>query len=185
VKRLLAIALLVSACGSTVQPATPATVVAPSAAAAVNPATPTPTAAPNPSPTVTPAPTPTTKDLAAAYLKAATIANKADDNALAAYTKSPKTLTYAKRYDAAVAKSSLVFIRTIQAIPWTPEFMPIARRLISCDNQTYVYAVIASKDKDSLSESTDWNKANAQSAKCSAIANELRLGLGLPPVPIK
>ena len=178
--------LLVSACGST--KASPTSMASPSAAMTSS-ALPSPslgpTATPSAEPSPTPVPTPTTKELASEYLRAATTANNASDAAAAIYTKSSQTFTDVKRYDLAWAKVELAFIRAVQAIRWTPPFKPIAQRLISCDNQSYVYSLIASKAKDSLTEVANYNKADAQSAKCSAIANELRLSLGLPPVPIK
>lgn len=178
-KRLLVIAVLVLVGCTPAAPALPSLAVA-----ATSTPTPMPTPTPTATPTATPIPPPTKEELAAAYLKAATTYNTAADKAWKTFRKSPRTLTYVKRLDAAYAKAELAFIRAVQAIPWTADFKPIAGRLITCSNQEYVYDKSASKATTTSDVIRYENKATAQSEKCAGIANELRLALGLPPVPI-
>lgn len=178
------------ACGGQATDAAPSSApatAASTASAAPSAATPAPavSSAPTAVPSPTPAPTPTVKQLAAAFLKAATAVNKANDKAWAAYTKSQQTLAYAKRLASAYSKAQLTFIRAVNAIPWYGDYKAIARRLVTYSNEEYVYM----RDAATATSWLEWNGAMADldrvSGKRAGVSNELRLALGLPPVPIK
>ena len=136
-------------------------------------------------PTPTPEATPTVTELATAYLKAASAANKATDAASATWEKSKQTLTDAKRLAKAWSKAQLTFIRAVQKIPWYGDFKPIARRLLTYANQEYVLlrdAMYATAWLDFYGTMADLEKVSDKRAGAS---NELRIALGLPPAPIK
>jgi len=141
--------------------------------------------APVASPVLTPVPTPTVKELAAAYLKAATAANKARDKAWATYEKSPQTLTHAKRLARAYAAAELKFIRAMQKIAWYGDYKALARRVMTPENQMYV----ACRSATIATTWSEWNDymtdRDTAGTKMTGAANELRIALGLPPVPIK
>lgn len=149
------------------------------------PTPPTPLAAATPTPSATPAPTPTVKQLAAAYLKAATAMNTARDKAWATWHKSAQTLTHAKRLARADAAAELAFIRAVQTIPWYGDYKTLARRVLTPHNQAYVYYRSAMTSKTRLEWNDNMAEADNASVKASAAANELRIALGLPPVPMK
>ena len=178
---LLAIALLVSACGGTVERSAPAPAATPSAAAAVNLATagPTPTEVPTPSPT--PDPEAVRKTAAAAYLAAAESANKAYKALLSKY-KTFDTLTRARAYYKAVAKIDGEFIAKVKKI------------LVPADTAADLHALIA---KDAASQALEIEGSGAQSwtevdsviaalekadRASTAAANLIRSDLGLPPI---
>lgn len=149
------------------------------------PTPPTPPAAATPTPSVTPAPTPTVKQLATAYLEAATAMNKAKDTAGATWDKSAQTLTHAKRLARAHAAAELAFVRAVQTIPWYGDYKTLARRVLTPHNLAYVYYHSATTSKTWLEWNDHMAEADKARVKASAAANELRIALGLPPVPIE
>ncbi len=177
----VAFSAVLGGCGSSTT--SPAALVAPSASPSG-----TPVVVPSPTPTIaaspTPAPTLSPKELGTLCLKAATTYNKAVDEAGAAWRKSNQGLTADKREYAAFAKAELAFIRTVQAIPFTPKFTAIVARLVHDNNALYVYEQSASKAR-TLTEFVLWaNRVERQASVAATDSNELRLALGLPPVPI-
>jgi len=180
---LVLLAGLLVACGD--QQATSAQSGAPAATGGLS--TPvagaTPVAGTTQAPTT--APTPTVKQLAAAYLKAATASNKALDKAWATFEKSKQTLTDAKRLVKAYAAADLAFIRAVQKINFYGDLKPIARRLLTYTNQAWVAARSGMYAKSWAEWNSYWDDRGAVALKVSAAANELRVALGLPPVPIK
>jgi hypothetical protein len=174
---LVLVAGLLVACGG--QQATSAL---PGAPAATGDA---PVAGATPGPSANPAPTPTVKQLAAAYLKAVTAYNKATAKAWAAREKLPQTLTYSKRLAKALATAHLVFIRAVEKIPWYGDYKALARRVLTCHNQEYVADRSAMTAKTWADLNYDGERADKAAEKGQAASNELRIALGLPPVPIK
>jgi len=158
---------------ATATPGSPAQLAAPTS---------TPSAAPTPS--ATPAPTPTVAQLAAAYLRAATVVNKANGAAFATWDRSTKTLTDAKGLAKAYAAADLGFIRAVQAIPWYGDYKALARRVLTLDNQRYVSVGSAMETTTWDAYSVSWNEADTTNLQASAASNELRLALGLPPVSL-
>lgn len=138
-------------------------------------------AAPTASPT--PAPTPTVSQLAAAYLKAATAVNKANAAASSTWDTSARTLTDATRLAKACAAAELVFIRAVQTIPWYGDYKSLARRVLTPDNQRYISCRSAMVSKTWADYNLNWNEADSANTQGSAASNELRIALGLPPVP--
>ena len=181
VRWLLAIAILVSACGGTVERSTPAPAATSSAAAAVNLATagPTPTEVPSPSPT--PDPEAVRKTAAAAYLVAAESANKAY-KALDSKYKTFGTLTRARAYYKAAATIEGDFIAKVKKI------------IVPADTAADLHALIA---KSAATQALDIEGSGAQSwsdvdsviaalekaaRATTAAANLIRSDLGLPPI---
>ena len=148
-------------------------------------ATPTPAAIPTLEPSPTPAPTPTVKELAAAYLAAATAINAASDKAWATYQKSGQTLADGKLYMRSGAAADLIFIRTVQKIPWYGDFKTLSRKVLTYDNLLYVSERTAAVSSTLADLNANWAAALAANTKSSAASNELRIALGLAPVPIK
>jgi hypothetical protein len=134
---------------------------------------------------VDPAGSPASSGDAPAYLKAATKWYKAAKKAEAVYEKSSQNLRATKRLFRGYAAVDLAFMRAACDIPWTGEPKPIARRLLSCWNKVYAYEAGASKAKSFSSLDVSADRADRQGAKCSGVANELRLELGLDPVPLR
>jgi hypothetical protein len=181
---LMLVAGLLVACGG--QATTPPQGGAPASAARAASAPASSLLAPTtPTLTATPAPPPTVKQLAAGYLKVATAYNKANDKAWATWKKSAQTLTYAKRLARAYAGADLAFIRAVQKIPWYGDYKTLARRVLTYANQEYVSARLATISKTWADWNDNLDAADKASLKASAAANELRIALGLPPVPIK
>lgn len=184
--RMTHVALLIvilSGCQSAVTPSATSPLAATATVAPVPPPTPpasTPTIAPAPSPSTPP----TIEELASAYLHAATTSNKAFDAAIKTYNSSSKSLKPLRRLASAYTSIQLAFIRAVQSISWWGDAKGIARRLLTCDNEVYVYYASAAKEKTYSSMVADLNKGDAKSVRCSGIANELRLAIGLPPLPI-
>ena len=149
-------------------------------------ATPTPSAplAAAPTQAPTPAPTPTVSQLAAAYLKAATAVNKANAAASSTWDTSARTLTDATRLAKACAAAELVFIRAVQTIPWYGDYKSLARRVLTPDNQRYISYRSAMVSKTWADYNLNWNEADLANTQGSAASNELRIALGLPPVPL-
>jgi ABC-type glycerol-3-phosphate transport system substrate-binding protein len=145
----------------------------------------TPVASGTPPPPATPAPTPTVKQLAAAYLKAVSAFNTATAKITAAGTKLPQGLTYQKRQAKAYAAADLVFIRAVEKIPWYGDYKALARRVLTYSNQVYVADRSAMTAKTWADLNYDAERSSKASEKSQAASNELRLALGLPPVPIK
>ena len=155
-------------------------------------ATPPPTATPappsalpaaTPTPSATPAPTPNVAQLAAAYLEAATAVNEANGVALATWQRSALTLMDAKREAKACAAAELTFIRAVQEIPWSGDSRNLARRVLTRDNQRYVSCRSAMVSRTWVDFNVDWSQADTANTAGSVAANELRIALGLPPVP--
>jgi hypothetical protein len=179
--------------GSTaVAPTSPpaASPVAPTATPTPSPtplaaATPTPSAPLAAGPTLSPtlAPTPTVSQLAAAYLKAATAVNKANAAASSTWDTSARTLSDAKRLAKACAAAELAFIRAVQAIPWYGDYKSLARRVLTPDNQRYISYRSAMVSNTWVEYNLNWNEADTANRQASAASNELRIALGLPPVP--
>jgi hypothetical protein len=158
----------------------------PAASTSAPAATPTPSAplaAATPTPPATPAPTPTVTQLAAAYLKAATAVNNANDAAFATWDTSAQALTDAKRLAKACAAAELAFIRAVQKVPWYGDYKTLARRVLTPDNQRYVTYRSAMMSKTWVDYNVNWNEADKANTQGSAASNELRIALGLPPVP--
>ena len=181
---LAALAAAVVACGGTAASPSQLAITSLGSSAELGSAA-SPSLAASPSPAVSPSPEPLTKaQQAALYLKAATAANKAVDAASKTYMKSNQGLTAAKRELAALAKATLTFIRAMQQIPFTAEYRSIVNRLLRDHNQLYVRERNAATAQ-SWAEFTMWaNRVVNQAATTTGDANELRLALGLPPVPI-
>lgn len=143
----------------------------------------TPLVAATPTRSATPAATPTVRQLAAAYLEAATAINRANHNAWATWDKSAQKLTHAKRLAKAYAAAELAFIRTVQKIPWYGDFETLARTMLTYDNQRYVShrSVMTSRTW------VNWNDCMAKARRAGVnglrATNELRVALGLSPVP--
>ena len=131
----------------------------------------------------TPAPTPTVAQLAAAYLAAATSVNRANDAAIAAWQKSARTLMDARRLAKACGAAELTFIRAVQKIPWSGDSRNLARRVLTRDNQRYVSCRSAMVSRTWVDFNVDWSQADTANTEGSVAANELRIALGLPPVP--
>jgi hypothetical protein len=164
----------------------PAPTATPTSSPTLTAATPTssaPLAAATPTSSATPAPTPTVEQLAAAYLEAATAVDKANDAAFATWDKSAQTLTDAKRLAKACAAAELAFIRAVQKIPWYGDYKTLARRVLTLDNQRYVSYRSAMMSKTWVNYNVNWNEAHKANTQGSAASNELRIALGLPPVP--
>lgn len=187
-------AVLLAGCAQAPSPASSAqgtTEAAASVPVAPSSLTPSPTVAPTPTPAPTASPTPTptptiapltTEEMAALYLAAATKANNADDDALAKWKKSSKSLKATRTLYKRWAAATLGFIQDVQAVAWNGDAKGVARRLLACNNQVYV------NDKNASAQ-TSWfwlnsygRKADNKSVECSGIANEIRMLLGLPPV---
>ena len=172
----------------------------PAASTPVSTATPSPSSllaamTPTPSPTLaaltpmpsanlaTPALTPTVAQLAAAYLEAATSVNRANDAAIATWQKSARTLIDATRLAQACASAELAFLRAVQKIPWSGDSGNLARRVLTHDNQRYVSCRSAMESGTWVDFDVDWSQADTANTAGSVAANELRIALGLPPVP--
>jgi hypothetical protein len=137
-----------------------------------------------PSPSVTSAPIPSVAQLAAAYTQAATSVNEANSAARATWDRSAQTLADAKRLARAYAAADLAFIRAVQAIPWSGDYKALARRVLTPDNQRYVSVGSAMEAKTRDAYDVSWNEADTANVEASAASNELRIALGLPPVPL-
>ncbi len=122
--------------------------------------------------------------LAAAYKRAASEVNAANNAARAAWDRSAQTLTDATRLARAYAAADLAFIRAVQAIPWYGDFKALARRVLTPDNQRYVACGSAAASTTWAEYNVHANEADAANMQASAASNELRIALGLPPVPL-
>ena len=103
--------------------------------------------------------------------------------AFATWDKSAQTLTDAKRLAKACAAAELAFIRAVQKIPWYGDYKTLARRVLTLDNQRYVSYRSAMMSKTWVNYNVNWNEAHKANTQGSAASNELRIALGLPPVP--
>ena len=176
--------LVLAGCGTASKPSsaispspTPVMIAASASQSTVPTPTVTPTAAPTPPP-------PTLSELGAAYLAAATKHNKSIDATWKAFSKTSKGLTATRKLASGYATATLTFIREVQAIAWWGDPKSIARRLLTCDNEAYVWYATAAKEKRLSPMVSDLNKGDAKSVKCAAAANELRISLDLAPIPI-
>jgi hypothetical protein len=165
---------------------TPTATPTPSAPAAAvltgTPAASTPSATPTSS--ATPAPTLNTTQLAAAYLAAATTVNKSNGAASATWDRSAQTLADAKRLARERAAAGLEFIRAVQKIPWNGDFKALARKVLTPDNKQYVSYHSAMASKTWVAFKVNRSEAETANMQASAASNELRIALGLPPVPL-
>jgi hypothetical protein len=179
---LTLVASLLVACGG--EPATSAPSREP-AGAGSDASTPVAAATPTPTPSAAPAPTPTVEQLAAAYLEAAAAANRASHNAWLRWDQSAQALTDAKRLAKAYAAAELAFIRVLKKIPWYGDYRTLARRVLTYENQIYVAHRSALRSKTWV----DWNdridKADRAALKRVRASNELRIALGLQPIPFE
>ena len=164
-------------------PSTPPTSATPGPSLA-SPVTATPMPSAAPSPSVTSAPIPSVAQLAAAYTQVATGVNEANSAARATWDRSAQTLADAKRLARAYAAADLAFIRAVQAIPWSGDYKALARRVLTPDNQRYVSVGSAMEAKTRDAYDVSWNEADTANVEASAASNELRIALGLPPVPL-
>jgi hypothetical protein len=144
---------------------------------------PTPLAPATPTPSATSSPTPTIRQLAAAYLEAATAVNTANGAAFATWRKSRQTLADAKRLARACAAAELAFIRAVQKIPWFGDSRTLSRRVLTHANQRYVSDRSAMISRRWVDYNVNWNEAETANKEGSVASNELRIALGLPPVP--
>jgi hypothetical protein len=171
---------------STPAASTPTATPTPSAPAAVvptgTPAASTPTATPTPS--ATPAPTPNITQLAAEYLEAATAVNRSNGAASATWDRSAQTLADAKSLARERAAAGLAFIRAVQKIPWNGDFKALARKVLTPDNKQYVSYHSAMASKTWVAFKVNRSEAETANMQASAASNELRIALGLPPVPL-
>lgn len=122
--------------------------------------------------------------LAGAYAQAAREINEATSAAHAAWDSSKQTLADAKRMAKAYATADLAFIRAVQAIPWYGDYKALARKVLTADNLQYVShrAAMAATTWGALKAKR--SEAESANAEASVAANELRIALGLPPVPL-
>jgi hypothetical protein len=167
---------------------TPTATPTPSAPAAVvptgTPAASTPTATPTPSAPAAVVPTPNITQLAAAYLEAATAVNKSNGAASATWDRSAQTLADAKSLARERAAAGLAFIRAVQKIPWNGDFKALARKVLTPDNKQYVSYHSAMASKTWVAFKVNRSEAETANMQASAASNELRIALGLPPVPL-
>ena len=179
---LALVASLLVACGG--EPATSAPSRVP-ADAGSGVSTPVAAATPTPTPSATPAPTPTVEQLAAAYLEAAAAANRASHNAWVRWDTSAQTLADAKRLAKAYAAAELAFIRALKKIPWYGDDRTLARRVLTYENQTYVAHRSAMRSKTWVAWNSRMDKAHRAGLKRVQASNELRIALGLQPIPFE
>ena len=177
---LALVASLLVACGGEPATSTPSRVPA-GAGGSVS----TPVAAARPTPSATPAPTPTVEQLAAAYLEAAAAANRARHNAWVRWDQSAQTLTDAKRLAKAYAAAELAFIRALKKIPWYGDDRTLARRVLTYENQIYVAHRSAMRSKTWVAWNDRMDKARKAGLKRVQASNELRIALGLQPIPFE
>jgi hypothetical protein len=130
---------------------------------------------------------PTIEELAALYSKAEATAHKADRKAYAMWLESSRSLDAAKARSRRDARATLTFLRTVGDMPWPSDLEPIARRLIKCSNSVYDYQKNGSDGKsykalNGIAAVKKYDRlAGRMGAKCSVVAHQLRLELGLDP----
>ena len=95
-----------------------------------------------------------------------------------------RTPTDAKRLARAYAAADLAFIRTVQAIPWYGDYKTLARRVLTPDNRRYVAHGRAMASTTWADYDVYQHEADSANMEASAASNELRIALGLPPVPL-
>lgn len=125
-----------------------------------------------------------------AYLGAAGRVNAAWDNAEVeyrsaienSYTESTDLEAITNFYSAGSA-ADLDFIKDLQAIKWSDVYSDTASRLISCINELYIIERDVMILTDLQAAINQANKADEKNQNCRGIANELRISLGLDPVP--
>lgn len=176
-KRLLAIAVFVAACGNSPQPSGSNTPPLPTLATAAVEA--------SPSLAASTAPTPDSeavrKAAAAAYLKAAETSNKAGA-ALAAKYKTFANLSKARSYYRAYAAIDGAFVKALKKIAVPTDTKADMHSLIAKVAADQALAVEGSGVK-SWTEQESLDAALVKAARVSsAAANLVRSDLGLPPV---
>jgi hypothetical protein len=182
-RSLVALALVAGslvACGSDQTTSAPSGVPA-----SIDGAASPPLVAATPTLSATPPATPTVEQLAAAYLEAAATINRASHNAWATWDESPQAITHAKRLAKAYAAAELTFIRAVQKVPWYGDYNTLARIMLTYDNKMYASHRSAMKSKTWV----DWNDCMAKAHEAGLhglrASNELRIALGLRPVPFQ
>ena len=131
------------------------------------------------------------EELAALYSKALATANEANEEDSKLWIKSSKDLDAAKARASRRAHATLTFLRTVEELPWPSEVEPTVRRLVKCSNTVYAYQKDGSdgKSRKELTGISAVRKylalAGRMGAKCTVLANNLRLELGMdPPEPV-
>jgi hypothetical protein len=89
----------------------------------------------------------------------------------------------ARRLAKACGAAELTFIRAVQKIPWSGDSRNLARRVLTHDNQRYVSCRSAMVSGTWDDFNIYWGQADTSNRQASAASNELRIALGLPPVP--
>jgi hypothetical protein len=89
----------------------------------------------------------------------------------------------ARRLAKACGAAELTFIRAVQKIPWSGDSRNLARRVLTRDNQRYVSCRSAMVSRTWDDFNIYWGQADTSNRQASAASNELRIALGLPPVP--
>ena len=90
----------------------------------------------------------------------------------------------AKREAKACAAAELTFIRAVQAIPWYGDYKTLARQVLTPDNRRYVAHGRAMASTTWADYEVYQHEADSANTDASAASNELRIALGLPPVPL-
>jgi hypothetical protein len=72
----------------------------------------------------------------------------------------------------------------VQAIPWYGDFKTLARRVLTPDNRRYVAYGLAMASTRRTECDVYQHEADTANTDASAASNELRIALGLPPVPL-
>jgi hypothetical protein len=185
-KKLLAIAVLVAACGGATDSLPSGSITAfaavhspaPSAVPVVAAAT--PTSSPSPSPT--PDPEAIRKTAATAYLAVAKAANKAGD-ALDKKYKTFGTVKRARAYFKAAAKIEGDFIAGVKNLVVPADTSGDLHALVVKDTALQSLYIEGSAAKSWASVYSVSTAAQKASRAASAAANLIRSDLGLPPVP--
>ena len=125
-----------------------------------------------------------------AYLGAAGRVNAAWDNAEVEYRSAIENsytestvLEAMTNFYSTVSAADLDFIKDLQAVKWSDVYSDTAGRLISCMNELYVIERNVTSVTDLQAAINQANKADEKNQNCRGIANELRISLGLDPVP--
>ena len=72
----------------------------------------------------------------------------------------------------------------MQAIPWYGDYKTLARRVLTPDNRRYVAYGLAMASTTWADYDVYQHEADSANMDASAASNELRIALGLPPVPL-
>ena len=84
----------------------------------------------------------------------------------------------------ACVAAELAFVRAVQRIPWYGDYKTLARRVLTPDNRRYVAHGRAMASTTWADYDLYENGADSANMDASAASNELRIALGLPPVPL-